>query len=129
MITAKNSVFLKTVIKKLSGEDVREGITAIISVKLTEAQFEGQTKGKLGNTEITGLVSSMVYEKLLTYFEENPQLQEQYLINLLMHQEQERQQERQGIRQEASQDWKAQSFPENWRTVHPMSQNFAKSIS
>ena len=58
--------------KKFSGEDVREGITAVISVKLTEAQFEGQTKGKLGNTDITGLVSSMLYEKLMTYFEENP---------------------------------------------------------
>lgn len=58
--------------KKLSGEDVREGLTAVISVKLTEAQFEGQTKGKLGNTDITGLVSSMLYEKLMTYFEENP---------------------------------------------------------
>lgn len=44
--------------KKLSGDDVREGLTAVISVKLTEAQFEGQTKGKLGNTDITGLVSS-----------------------------------------------------------------------
>ncbi len=63
---------LKDSDKKLSGEDVREGITAVISVKLTEAQFEGQTKGKLGNTDITGLVSSMVYEKLMTYFEENP---------------------------------------------------------
>jgi len=58
--------------KKFTGEDVREGITAVISVKLTEAQFEGQTKGKLGNTDITGLVSSMLYEKLMTYFEENP---------------------------------------------------------
>ena len=58
--------------KKFSGEDVREGITAVISVKLTEAQFEGQTKGKLGNTDITGLVSSMLYDKLMTYFEENP---------------------------------------------------------
>ncbi len=63
---------LKDSDKKLTGEDVREGITAVISVKLTEAQFEGQTKGKLGNTDITSLVSSMVYEKLLTYFEENP---------------------------------------------------------
>ena len=63
---------LKDSDKKLSGDDVREGITAVISVKLTEAQFEGQTKGKLGNTDITGLVSSMVYEKLMTYFEENP---------------------------------------------------------
>ncbi len=59
--------------KKLSGDDVREGITAIISVKLTEAQFEGQTKGKLGNTDITGLVASLVYDKLMTYFEEHPQ--------------------------------------------------------
>ena len=63
---------LKDSDKKFTGDDVREGITAIISVKLTEAQFEGQTKGKLGNTDITGLVSTMLYEKLMTYFEENP---------------------------------------------------------
>ena len=58
--------------KNLSGDDVREGLTAVISVKLTDAQFEGQTKGKLGNTEMTGMVSALVYEKLMTYFEENP---------------------------------------------------------
>lgn len=58
--------------KNLSGEDVREGLTAVISVKLTEAQFEGQTKGKLGNTDMTPLVSKVVYDKLMTYFEENP---------------------------------------------------------
>ncbi len=58
--------------KNLSGDDVREGLTAVISVKLTEAQFEGQTKGKLGNTDITPLVSKCVYEKLSAYFEENP---------------------------------------------------------
>lgn len=63
---------LKDSDKKFTGDDVREGITAVISVKLTEAQFEGQTKGKLGNTDITGLVSTMLYEKLMTYFEENP---------------------------------------------------------
>ena len=63
---------LKDADKKLSGEDCREGLTAVISVKLTEAQFEGQTKGKLGNTEMTGLVSKMVYDKMMTYFEENP---------------------------------------------------------
>lgn len=63
---------LKDSDKKLSGDDVLEGLTAVISVKLTEAQFEGQTKGKLGNTDITGLVSSLVYDKLMTYFEENP---------------------------------------------------------
>ena len=59
--------------KNLSGDDVREGLTAVVSVKLTDAQFEGQTKGKLGNTEMAGLVSTMLYEKLMTYFEENPQ--------------------------------------------------------
>lgn len=68
----KNFGILKDSDKKFSGDDVREGVTAVISVKLTEAQFEGQTKGKLGNTDITGLVSSMLYEKLMTYFEENP---------------------------------------------------------
>ena len=56
----------------MSKDDVLEGITAVISVKLTEAQFEGQTKGKLGNTDITGLVSALVYDKLTTYFEEHP---------------------------------------------------------
>ena len=65
---------LKDSEKKFTGDDVREGITAVISVKLTEAQFEGQTKGKLGNTDITGLVSTLVYDKLMTYFEEHPQV-------------------------------------------------------
>ena len=58
--------------KNLAGEDVREGLTAIISVKLEDAQFEGQTKSKLGNMEIRSLVETMLYDKLLTYFEENP---------------------------------------------------------
>ena len=56
----------------LSGEDVREGLTAIISVKLKEAQFEGQTKAKLGNTEIRTLVDNLISEKLSAYLEENP---------------------------------------------------------
>ena len=58
--------------KNLSGEDVREGITAIISVKLKEAQFEGQTKAKLGNTEVRTMVDKLVSEKLMIYLEENP---------------------------------------------------------
>ena len=57
---------------KVSGEDVREGITAIISVKLTDAQFEGQTKAKLGNAYIRTLVEQIVGEQLTTYFEEHP---------------------------------------------------------
>jgi len=56
----------------LTGDDVREGLTAIVSVKLVEPQFEGQTKTKLGNSEIRPLVDSMVTDKLSTYFEENP---------------------------------------------------------
>jgi DNA gyrase subunit B len=59
---------------KLTGDDVREGITAVISVKLREAQFEGQTKGKLGNSEVKGLVENLVNEKLTNIFEENPSL-------------------------------------------------------
>jgi len=58
---------------KVSGEDCREGITAIISVKLTDAQFEGQTKAKLGNAYIRTLVDSIVSDQLATYFEEHPQ--------------------------------------------------------
>ncbi|XOQ43112.1 MAG: DNA topoisomerase (ATP-hydrolyzing) subunit B [Clostridium sp.] len=58
--------------KNLSGEDFREGLTVIISVKLREAQFEGQTKARLGNSEIGTLVNSMVSEKLSAYLEENP---------------------------------------------------------
>ena len=58
---------------KVSGEDCREGITAIISVKLTDAQFEGQTKAKLGNAYIRTLVEQIVGDQLATYFEEHPQ--------------------------------------------------------
>jgi len=58
---------------KVSGEDCREGITAIISVKLTDAQFEGQTKAKLGNAYIRTLVDNIVNDQLATYFEEHPQ--------------------------------------------------------
>ncbi|MBC2872548.1 DNA topoisomerase (ATP-hydrolyzing) subunit B [Bittarella massiliensis (ex Durand et al. 2017)] len=68
----KKAGILKDGDKNLSGEDVREGLTVVISVKLTEAQFEGQTKARLGNTEVRSLVESMVYDKLMVYFEENP---------------------------------------------------------
>lgn len=58
--------------EKLEGEDVREGLTAIISIKIPEPQFEGQTKTKLGNSEVKGLVEQMLGEKLSAYLEENP---------------------------------------------------------
>ena len=63
---------LKDTDKNLTGEDVREGLTAIISVKLKEAEFEGQTKAKLGNTEIRTMVDKLISDKLSSYLEENP---------------------------------------------------------
>lgn len=69
---ARKYNLLKENDKNLSGEDVREGLTVIISVKMKEAQFEGQTKARLGNTEIGTLVSNLVSDKLATYLEENP---------------------------------------------------------
>lgn len=56
----------------LSGDDVREGLTAVVSVKIPDPQFEGQTKTKLGNSEVSGIVAGVVYDKLSVYFEENP---------------------------------------------------------
>ena len=70
---AKRNGFLKGD-ETLSGEDVREGLTAIVSVKLGEPQFEGQTKGKLGNAEVAGAVQAVVNEGLGAFLEENPQV-------------------------------------------------------
>ncbi|MCO5222328.1 MAG: DNA topoisomerase (ATP-hydrolyzing) subunit B [Thermomicrobiales bacterium] len=70
---AKRNGFLKGD-ESLSGDDVREGLTAIVSVKLQDPQFEGQTKGKLGNAEIAGAVQSVVNEALGAFLEENPQI-------------------------------------------------------
>jgi DNA gyrase, B subunit len=64
--------FIKDNDKGLSGEDVREGLTAVISIKLTDPQFEGQTKTKLGNTVIRGIVDGIVYEEVMGFLEENP---------------------------------------------------------
>lgn len=69
----QNSADLPKKLKqKVSGDDVREGLTAIISVKIPNPQFEGQTKTKLGNSEVAGYVATMVYEKLNEFFGENP---------------------------------------------------------
>ena len=70
----QNSPLSKNFKGKLSGDDVREGLTAVISVKLPDPQFEGQTKTKLGNSEIKGMVETQVNEGLGTYFEENPRV-------------------------------------------------------
>jgi len=71
---AKKFNYLKENDKNLSGEDVREGLTAVISIKLTDPQFEGQTKTKLGNSEVRGIVDSIVGEAISNVLEEDPQL-------------------------------------------------------
>nr|MDK2851546.1 gyrase subunit [Candidatus Cloacimonadota bacterium] len=68
----KNNDLLKNEKVSPTGDDIREGITAVISVKLSNPQFEGQTKTKLQNSDVEGIVSSAVYEKLMVYFEEHP---------------------------------------------------------
>ena len=69
---ARSHNLLKDKDANLQGEDIREGITAVVSVKVKEPQFEGQTKTKLGNSEVSGIVQSMVNEALATFLEENP---------------------------------------------------------
>ena len=71
---ARNNNLLKDISVPLRGEDVREGLNAIIAIKVAEPQFEGQTKTKLGNSNIRGIVDSLVYQSLSTYFEENPKV-------------------------------------------------------
>jgi len=73
---AKGNKLIKDSDENLSGEDVREGLTAIISVKVPEPQFEGQTKTKLGNSEVKGIVESCVYERFTTFLDENPKVAE-----------------------------------------------------
>src|SRR6266550_2700770 len=68
---AKNNLF-KNKEMRLQGDDTREGLVAVVSVKLPEPQFEGQTKTKLGNSEVEGLVSALVNEKLSEHLEKNP---------------------------------------------------------
>ncbi len=68
----KNSKLSKKMEETLSGEDVREGLTAVLSIKVPEPQFEGQTKTKLGNTEVRGIVENFVSEQLTVYLEQNP---------------------------------------------------------
>ena len=69
---ARTNKFLKESDESLTGDDVREGITAVVSVKLTNPQFEGQTKAKLGNSETRGFVESNTNENLTAFFQENP---------------------------------------------------------
>jgi len=81
---ARKYNFLKNGTANLSGEDIREGITVVISIKVPEPQFEGQTKTKLGNSEVRGVVDSVVMEGLGTFLEENPSVGKRILEKALM---------------------------------------------
>ncbi len=70
--------------ENLSGEDVREGMTAVISVKVPEPQFEGQTKARLGNSEVKGIVESLTYDRLSLFFDENPDVVKKILDKSIM---------------------------------------------
>jgi DNA gyrase subunit B len=74
----------KKIEENLSGDDVREGLSAVISVKLPEPQFEGQTKARLGNSEVKGIVESLTYDRLTLFFDENPDVVRKILDKSIM---------------------------------------------
>jgi DNA gyrase subunit B len=75
-----NENLIKNLKTKISGDDVREGMTSVISIRIKDPQFEGQTKTKLGNSDVKGLVESLVNEKLSEYFEENPAVAKKIIL-------------------------------------------------
>lgn len=81
---AKKFGILKENDKNLSGEDIREGLTGVVSVKLTDPQFEGQTKTKLGNSEVRGIVDNIMGERVGSFLEENPQVAKSIIDKALM---------------------------------------------
>ncbi len=80
----KKSTLSKKIEENLSGDDVREGLTAVISVKVPEPQFEGQTKAKLGNSDVKGIVESLTYDRLTQFFDENPDVVKRILDKSIM---------------------------------------------
>ena len=83
---ARTNKLLKESEQNLSGDDIREGITAIISIKISEPQFEGQTKQKLGNSEARGAVESVVTDQLTIYLEQHPQVAKMILEKSILAQ-------------------------------------------
>ena len=102
---------------RLLGDDVREGLTAIVSVKLTECEFEGQTKGRLGNPTVRPFVEKMVFDKLMSYFEENPTVARAIFDKSLSAQNAREAAKKPEKPHGASLRWKALPSPESWQTV------------
>ncbi len=80
----KENGFFKKIKFEISGEDFREGLTAVVSVKVQEPQFKGQTKGELGNSEVTAIVSQLVGDKLKSFLEENPKLAKRIMEKVVL---------------------------------------------
>ena len=126
---ARKYNILKEADKNLSGEDVREGLTCVISVKVKEAQFEGQTKGKLGNTEISGLVSNLMSDKLMTFLEENPAVARAIFDKAMAASRAKKRRERQETLCAANLRSKTQRCPVSSQTASPSTRKRPKFTS
>lgn len=126
---ARSAKLLKDSEPNLSGEDIREGLTAIVSVKIEDPQFEGQTKQKLGNSEARGAVDNIVSEQLTYFLEQNPQIAKLSVKSPFWHSVPERQQERQETLPEERPLWILWLCPVSWQTVPIRIRRTVKSIS
>lgn len=107
---------------------MREGLVAVVSVKLTDAQFEGQTKGKLGNTDMGQMVSQMIYEKLMTFFEENPAVIKAIYAKALDAARAREAARRRGILRAGNLLWREIPFQVNWPTAQTEIQRIQRFI-
>lgn len=121
--------YLKEKDENWQGSDVREGMIAVVSVKLQEAQFEGQTKAKLGNTYIKTLVSNIVYNKLSEFLEENPAVAKAVFEKVTQAARAVPQPKRPATWCAARVRWKATVCRANWQTATRMTPPRPKSSS
>lgn len=121
---AKQNKILKENEDNLTGDDVREGLTAVISVKHPNPQFEGQTKTKLGNSEVTGIVNKLFAEALTTFMLENPQVARKIVEKgILASKARIAAKRAREVTRKKNQGLKFPTFPVNWLTVHQIIQN------
>ncbi len=113
---------------QLQGEDVREGLTAVVSVKVAEPQFEGQTKTKLGNSEVRGVVESIFNEQLSEFLEQNPTIARRSSKRMPMRLNPARRPEELVTLLDEKRLWRAMPYQENWPIAVSMIPRNAKSI-
>ena len=114
---AKNNKLIKDDKQAMSGDDIREGVTAVISVKIPDPQFEGQTKTKLGNGEVEGIVQSVVNEELGIYFEENPSVARTIIEKAVVMTRARLAAKKHAIWRVVKARWNRADYQENWRIV------------